>query len=61
LAEGSLLHHVFEGEWQDAGTIESLLQASNFVAPFASKVPIDTAHQVSEVEAEPVQAARAAE
>ncbi len=51
LQKGSLIHTVFEGEWQDAGTIESLLQASGFAAEFASGQPVDTGHDMAEVEA----------
>lgn len=32
LAAGSLVHTVFQGEWQDAGTIEALLAAGQFAA-----------------------------
>jgi glucose-1-phosphate thymidylyltransferase len=32
LARGSLIHTVFEGGWQDAGTIGSLLDANRFAA-----------------------------
>ena len=51
LRERSLIHTVFEGEWQDAGTIESLLQANEFAASFATGRPVDTGHQMAEVEA----------
>lgn len=50
---GSLAHTVFEGEWQDAGTIEALLESSTFAARFAGEVPIDTGHEREEVEADP--------
>jgi len=43
LAAGSLAHTVFEGEWQDAGTIEALLKASEFAASFATGEPIEAA------------------
>ncbi len=52
--EGSLVHHVFEGDWSDAGTVESLLEASNFAASFAADVPIHTAEGIDAVAAEPV-------
>jgi glucose-1-phosphate thymidylyltransferase len=35
LAAGTLVHTVFEGEWQDSGTIEALLEAGTFAASFA--------------------------
>jgi glucose-1-phosphate thymidylyltransferase len=40
LAAGSLAHSVFDGEWQDAGTIEALLEAGKFAASFASEAPV---------------------
>lgn len=51
---GSLSHTVFEGEWQDAGTIESLLDANEFGARIGPGEPVTTGHDVSEVEAERV-------
>jgi glucose-1-phosphate thymidylyltransferase len=54
LSEGSLIHTVFEGDWQDAGTIESLLEANDFAATFARDMPVETGHGVDEVEAETV-------
>jgi len=54
LNDGSLIHTQFEGDWQDAGTIDALLESSNFAARFASDTPIDTGHELSEVEAETV-------
>jgi glucose-1-phosphate thymidylyltransferase len=54
LSKGSLVHTVFEGEWQDAGTIEALLEASSFAASFATDEPLETGHEVGEVEAEPI-------
>lgn len=56
LNEGSLIHTVFEGDWQDAGTIDALLETSNFAASFAHDVPVETGHDVDEVEAESVAA-----
>jgi glucose-1-phosphate thymidylyltransferase len=52
LREGSLVHTVYDGDWQDAGTIESLLEANDFAATFAQDIPVDTGHGVDEVEAE---------
>lgn len=52
LAEGSLIHTEFDGDWQDAGTIEALLETGNFAAGFAREIPVDTGHELSEVEAE---------
>lgn len=42
LARGSLSHTVFEGEWMDAGTVEALLETSNFAAQFANEAPVST-------------------
>ena len=53
LDQGALAHTIFEGEWQDAGTIESLLQANGFAERFAAE-PVQTGHAVEEVEAEPI-------
>jgi glucose-1-phosphate thymidylyltransferase len=58
LANGSLAHVVFEGEWRDAGTIEALAEASQFAATFATEVPIETVEGREAVEAEPVQASQ---
>ena len=52
LRDGSLIHTVFEGEWHDAGTIDSLLEANSFAATFAGELPIQTGHDVEEVAAE---------
>jgi len=57
--EGTLIHHVLDGEWQDAGTIASLLSAGTFVAEFASELPSETGHTVDEVDAEHVDPERA--
>lgn len=54
LNEGTLIHTVFEGDWQDAGTIEALLETSTFAATFAREMPVETGHQMGEVEAESV-------
>lgn len=54
LDKGTLIHTVFEGEWQDAGTIDALLESSGFAARFASQEPLETGHGVGEVEAEQV-------
>jgi len=50
----SLVAHDYEGDWMDAGTIESLLQANTFAASFAPGRPIHTGRDVSEVDSEPV-------
>jgi glucose-1-phosphate thymidylyltransferase len=52
LAAGSLAHTVFEGEWQDAGTVEALLEAGKFAASFSTKVPIEKAAGPEAAEAE---------
>jgi glucose-1-phosphate thymidylyltransferase len=54
LADGSLTHTVFEGEWRDAGTIEALMEASQFAASFATEVPIPTVERREAIEAESV-------
>jgi glucose-1-phosphate thymidylyltransferase len=54
LAERRLIHTVFEGDWQDAGTIDALLETGNFAAGFAQEIPVETGHERSEVEAESV-------
>lgn len=41
LSRGELISHVLAGEWQDAGTIESLLRANTFAAGFASELPVE--------------------
>jgi glucose-1-phosphate thymidylyltransferase len=58
LEKGSLIHTVFEGEWQDAGTIDALLESSSFAARFAPEEPLETGHDVNEVEAEHVDPAQ---
>jgi glucose-1-phosphate thymidylyltransferase len=57
LARGSLAHTVLEGEWEDAGTIGSLLEANQFAARFAAELPLETGHDPAEVEAERAAAA----
>ena len=54
LERRSLAHTVLEGDWEDAGTIGSLLEANQFAARFAGDVPLETGHDPSEVEAERV-------
>jgi glucose-1-phosphate thymidylyltransferase len=56
LRHGSLMHHVFEGEWQDAGTVEALLESGTFAANFAGDAPIRTAEGRETVDADPVDA-----
>jgi len=60
LGEESLIHTVFDGDWQDAGTIEALLETSNFAASFARDIPVQTGHRMSEVDAESVLPGRTA-
>ena len=52
--EGSLIAHDFAGDWMDAGTVESLLDANTFAAGFAAEHPMETGRSIAEVEAEPV-------
>jgi glucose-1-phosphate thymidylyltransferase len=40
LRQSSLVHTVFEGEWHDAGTIDSLLEANEFAATFVGELPV---------------------
>ena len=54
LSRGQLISEVFQGEWQDAGTIESLLTANSFAASFATELPIQAEQSIEEVEAERV-------
>jgi glucose-1-phosphate thymidylyltransferase len=51
LRQGSLIHTVFDGDWQDAGTIDSLLEANQFAVTFAADMPIETGHDRAEVDA----------
>ena len=50
LRQGSLVHTVFDGDWQDAGTIDSLLEANQFAVTLAAEVPIETGHDRAEVD-----------
>jgi glucose-1-phosphate thymidylyltransferase len=54
LERRELISHTFAGEWMDAGTIDSLLQSTNFASTFSSAVPLHTAHPIEAVEAERV-------
>jgi glucose-1-phosphate thymidylyltransferase len=54
IARGSFVSHEFPGEWQDAGTTESLLAASSFAAGFAAEVPSRARVGPEAVEAEHV-------
>lgn len=54
LNRGGLVHTIYDGEWQDAGTIQALLESNRFAARFAARVPIHTGHEVAEVDAEHV-------
>lgn len=58
LAAGSLMHTDFDGEWEDAGTVGALLQASQFAATFAAELPSATADGPDEVEAESLESSR---
>jgi glucose-1-phosphate thymidylyltransferase len=52
LGAGQLAHTVFEGEWHDAGTTDSLRESTNFAASWAANRPVMTGHDPSEVDAE---------
>jgi glucose-1-phosphate thymidylyltransferase len=54
LAQGKLVSAIFDGDWQDAGTIDSLLSANTFAAGFAGQVPMHSSGRLEEVEAEPI-------
>ena len=58
LAADSLSHTVFEGEWQDAGTVEALLHASQFAASFAGETPLDAKEKSWAVEEDATEARR---
>ncbi|MFN2418497.1 MAG: sugar phosphate nucleotidyltransferase [Candidatus Limnocylindria bacterium] len=49
LRDDELSHTVFAGEWQDAGTIDSLIEANAFAVEFAPEMPVETGHDVGEV------------
>jgi glucose-1-phosphate thymidylyltransferase len=54
----SLAHEILDGEWEDAGTIGSLLEANQFASAFADELPLETGHDPAEVEAERAAAAQ---
>jgi len=54
LDRGELVSHVFEGDWMDAGTIESLLHSTTFAATFAGELPLTIGEGVDAVAAERV-------
>jgi glucose-1-phosphate thymidylyltransferase len=54
LRRDSLAHTILAGEWEDAGTIQSLLESNRFAATFADQQPIETGHDRAEVDAEPM-------
>ena len=54
IAQRTLIAHDFQGDWMDAGTIESLLEANTFAASFAAEQPVHTTRSVGEVEAESI-------
>jgi glucose-1-phosphate thymidylyltransferase len=54
IRRGSLMSYRFEDEWQDAGTIESLLSSSTLAASFSPKVPLHTEGSVEDVAAEQI-------
>ena len=45
IARGSLTHTVLDGDWHDAGTIPSLLEANRFAAQFPREMPHISGHQ----------------
>jgi glucose-1-phosphate thymidylyltransferase len=55
LEAGQLVHTVFDGEWHDAGTIDSLRESSEFAAGWAGAQPARTGHDPSEVDAEAIE------
>jgi glucose-1-phosphate thymidylyltransferase len=54
VARGSLVAHDYEGDWMDAGTIDSLLAATTFAAEFADEHPVDASGRMAEVDAETI-------
>jgi len=58
LAGDSLAHTVFEGEWEDAGTVEALLHSSQFAASFADEAPVDAREKSWSVEEDVTEARR---
>jgi glucose-1-phosphate thymidylyltransferase len=48
LDRGELISHTFEGEWMDAGTIESLLHSTTFAATFSDDLPATTAQPMEQ-------------
>lgn len=52
VSRGSLIHTVFDGEWQDAGTVDALLKSGTFTASFSGETPVHTAEGIEAVEAE---------
>jgi glucose-1-phosphate thymidylyltransferase len=51
---GTLVSHNYEGQWHDAGTIESLLASGTLAASFAPQVPMRTEQSSEDVAAERV-------
>jgi len=47
-----LISHQFAGDWMDAGTIGSLMAATDFAATFSPELPLQTAQSIEAVEAE---------
>jgi glucose-1-phosphate thymidylyltransferase len=54
IRRGSLISHRYEGEWHDAGTIESLQASGMLAATFAPQLPLETNRSVEDVAAEQV-------
>jgi glucose-1-phosphate thymidylyltransferase len=52
LGRGELITHHFAGDWMDAGTIDSLMEAGNFATSFSRELPMRTARGPEAVEAE---------
>ena len=55
LDRGELITHTFEGEWMDAGTVESLLRSTNLVSTFDIAMPPAIRQSIEAVEAERVE------
>jgi glucose-1-phosphate thymidylyltransferase len=54
IRQDALLSYRFEGNWQDAGTVESLLASGQLASSFAPGVPLRTGQSIDDVAAEQI-------